>query len=161
MIQQQAEVVRRTVTVDASQDRAFEVFTARMRSWWPLDTHHIGKVDAVDVVVEPHEGGRCYERGVDGSECEWGRVGAWEPPARFVMLWMLNADWQFDPDEAHATEVDVRFVAESPTRTRVELTHSGFERMERGDVVRESVGGEGGWNGLLSAFAEAATAAAA
>jgi uncharacterized protein YndB with AHSA1/START domain len=147
--------VRASITVEVPQKRAFEVFTTGMSSWWPLDTHHIGDADAAEAVVEPFVGGRYFERGVDGSECDWGRVAAWEPPDRLVLLWMLSREWGFDPDESHATEVEVLFVAESPTRTRVELSHSGFERMPHGDEIRASVASDGGWRGLLDLFAKA------
>jgi hypothetical protein len=154
------QIVRKSITVEATQERAFEVFTKGFATWWPLDTHHIGKVDAADAVLEPFAGGRCYERGVDGSECDWGRVAVYEPPARFVMLWMLDERFAFDPDESRATEVEVLFVAEGPTTTRVELGHRGFERLgAAGAELRESVGGEGGWGGLLELYAGAASRA--
>lgn len=101
--------VRKTVTVQAPQAVAFEVFTARIASWWPMATHHIGKADCAAVVMEPRAGGRWFERGVDGSECDWGRVLAWEPPSRVLLAWQLSAAWAFDP--AIHTEVEVRFAA--------------------------------------------------
>ena len=154
------QIVRKSVTVEASQERAFRVFTEGFATWWPLATHHIGKADAAAAFVEPHEGGRFYERGVDGSECDWGRVFAYEPPSRLVIAWMLGPDWEFDADPAHATEVEIRFVAESPTRTRVELEHRGFDRLpERGAEIRDAVAAEGGWGSLLERYAEAASRA--
>lgn len=161
MTETMSYVVNKQVTVEASQERAFEVFVERFASWWPLDSHHIGKVDAESASIEPREGGRLYEQGVDGSECDWGRVLAYEPPSRLVIAWMLNADWEFDPDLAHATEVEVRFVPEGPATTRVELEHRGFERLlDRGKEVYEAVGGEGGWGSLLKLYAEAARSSA-
>jgi uncharacterized protein YndB with AHSA1/START domain len=158
-MQAEDTAVRRTITVEATQEHAFAVFTSGMGSWWPLDTHHIGAVDAVDVVIEPHAGGRCYERGVDGSECDWGRVLAWEPPSRFLWAWMLGADWEFDPDPSRATEIEVRFVVEGPRTTRVELEHRGFERLgDRAGEVLAAIGSEGGWSSLLARYGEAAKA---
>jgi uncharacterized protein YndB with AHSA1/START domain len=155
-----AETVRKSVTVELPQERAFELFTAGFSTWWPLDTHHIGKVDATQAVIEPRTGGRCYEIGVDGSECDWGRVFAWEPPSRFVMGWMLNEEYAFDPDESRATEVEVQFIAEGPRQTRVELEHRGFEKLgAAGEQIRTSVGGDGGWGALLQLYAAAAARA--
>src|ERR1019366_1010761 len=89
--------VRKTVTVKASQARAFEVFTARMIRWW-LPDHRLGASPLKDVVLEPRPGGRWYEVDEDGSVCEWGRVLACEPPHRIVLTWQLNAEWKYDPD---------------------------------------------------------------
>ena len=148
--------VRRSIVVEAPQERAFSVFTEGMSTWWPLETHHIGEQKAEAAVVEPRAGGRWYERAADGTECEWGRVIAWEPPERVVFGWHLGPEWKYDPDEALATEVEVRFVVEGPTTTRVELEHRGFERLgERADELRIPVAGEGGWSGLLELFSKA------
>src|SRR5207244_11264374 len=119
---------RRTITVEAPKELAFAVFTEGMSTSWLLDTHHIGEQPAEEVMVEPRSGGRWYERAADGTECEWGRVIEWEPPERVVFGWHLGPGWKYDPDESKASEVEVRFVAEGPTTTRVELEHRGFER---------------------------------
>ena len=151
-----AETVRRSITVDAPVDRAFEVFTSGMTGWWPLDTHHIGEQDAAEVVVEARAGGRWFERAADGTECEWGRILAWEPPTRVVFGWHLGPGWEYDPDPAKSTEVEVRFISEGATKTRVELEHRGFEvHGERGDELRTGVAAEGGWGSLLDRFAKA------
>ena len=152
-----AEVVRKSITVDAPLERAFEVFTSGMTSWWPLDTHHIGEQDAKEVVVEPRSGGRWFERAADGTECEWGRILSWEAPDRVVFGWHLGPEWKYDPDPAKSTEVEVRFISEDATRTRVEVEHRGFEvHGDRADELRIPVAGEGGWSGLLERFANAA-----
>ena len=146
--------VRKQIVVDAPAARAFDVFTRGLATWWPMATHHIGAVDPETVVLEPHDGGRLYERGVDGSECTWGHVRRWDPPNAFVFTWEISADWVADP--TIDSEVEVRFVAESPTRTRVELEHRGLEAFgDRAEEVRTAIGGEGGWNGLLQRFADA------
>lgn len=144
------EVVRKTVTVAVSQERAFEAFTAEFGSWWPPE-YHIGKADLADFILEPKVGGRWYEVGTDGVECDSGRVLAFEPPERVVIAWHLNGHWQFDPDPEHASHVEVRFVAEGPESTRVELEHRGFERHGDGAAaVRAGV--EGGWVNAMGRY---------
>ncbi|MGH3763181.1 SRPBCC family protein [Actinophytocola sp.] len=144
--------VDKTVTVRAGRERAFTVFTERFHSWWP--GHHIGGAELADVIIEPREGGRWYEHGVDGSECDWGRVLAWEPPARLVLSWHLRADFSYEPDPAKASEIEVRFVAEAPDRTRVEFSHHHIERHDDPDGVVEGVDSPGGWTSILAAYAE-------
>jgi uncharacterized protein YndB with AHSA1/START domain len=160
MTTEQAErVVNKSITVEAPQEHAFEVFTTGMSRWWPLDSHHIGEREPTEVVVEPRAGGRWFERAADGSECDWGRVLEWEPSGRIVFGWHLGPEWKYDPDPAMATEVEVRFIPEGPARTRVELEHRGFEvHGERADELRVPVSQEGGWSGLLKRFAEEAAA---
>jgi uncharacterized protein YndB with AHSA1/START domain len=147
--------VTKSVTVNAGRDRAFSVFTAKFFTWWPA-SHHIGAAEMADAVIEPHEGGRWYERGVDGVECEWGRVLVYEPPNRVVLSWHLQGDWSYDPDPAKASEVEVRFVEEAPDRTRVELTHRHLDRHDEQEKVRVGVDSPNGWVGILAAYAEAA-----
>jgi uncharacterized protein YndB with AHSA1/START domain len=152
-------VVRKSVTVDVDQQRAFEVFVTNLGTWWPGE-YHIGAADMKDFVIEPKPGGRWYEVGVDGTECDTGRVIAFEPPERIVLAWHITEQWSFDPDPAHASEVEVRFVAETPTRTRVELEHRNLERHGDGaQAIRDTVDGPGGWDFLLPLYA-AATAPA-
>ena len=142
--------VRKSIVVKAPQARAFEVFTARFGTWWPK-SHHIAAPDMADGIIEPRVGGRWYEKGVDGSECDWGKVLAWEPPSRVVLSWHLNS--KFQVDEAVESEVDVRFIAESADTTRVELEH----RIAAVDAegIRAAVDAPNGWTGLLSLYAEA------
>jgi uncharacterized protein YndB with AHSA1/START domain len=154
MSTQTIPAVRRTIKVDAPLERAFRVFTESFNSWWPPE-HHIGKADYAEGVLEPREGGRWFERGTDGSECEWGRVLAWEPPHRLVLTWQINGEWQYDPDPARASEVEVRFTADGSGQTLVELEHRLLERLVGGQAVHDGVGGEGGWNGTLERFAKA------
>lgn len=146
--------VHRTVTVDAPVERAFAVFTAGFSTWWPLASHHIGAADCADVRIEGREGGRWYEVGVDGSECEWGRVLAWEPPHRLVLSWQIDGRWAYDPDPSHASEIEVRFTPREAGRTLVELWHRHIER--HGATAADlgaAVGAEGGWVTLLSRYA--------
>ena len=143
--------VRKTLTVETSAERAFRVFTEEHGVWWPLATHHIGKLPARTVIIEPAQGGRWYEQGEDGSECDWGRVLVWDPPHRLVLAWQLTADWQFDP--SFVTEVELRFFPESDRRTRVEFEHRNLEAYgAKTDTVREMVGAPDGWPTILEKF---------
>ena len=110
--------VRQTLVVEAPREHAFEVFTRGLDTWWIRD-HFIGTEPLQEVVMEPREGGRVFERGIHGAECDWGRVLVWEPPSRLVVSWNIGGDWQFDPDSAHASEYEVRFIEETHARTRV------------------------------------------
>jgi uncharacterized protein YndB with AHSA1/START domain len=144
--------VRKSVRVGAPPVRAFDVFTAGMGRWWPK-THHIGASDLDTLIMEPREGGRWFERGVDGAECEVGKVLVWEPPSRLVLAWQLTADWKFDPDLI--TEVEVRFIPDGDNATRVELEHRHLERFGQGaDAVRRQIDAPDGWSGLLQLFAQ-------
>jgi uncharacterized protein YndB with AHSA1/START domain len=146
--------IRKSVLVNAPRERAFEVFTAGIGRWWPK-THHIGAADLDTLVIEPRQGGRWYERGTDGGECEIGKVLVWEPPARLVIAWQLTHDWKFDPNLI--TEVEVQFVAEGANSTRVELEHRNLERFgAQADAVRSIYDSPSGWPGLLQAFAACA-----
>jgi uncharacterized protein YndB with AHSA1/START domain len=153
--QQQAGVaVRQSIVVDAPRDRAFTVFTEEMSSWWPMDSYSIGAGPMAAAVIEPRAGGRWYERSEDGTETEWGRVEAWEPPARVVLVWQLSADWKYDP--GLRTEIEVRFMPEDDGRTRVELEHRKLENYaERAEQMRMILGSDDGWGGLLRRFAGA------
>jgi uncharacterized protein YndB with AHSA1/START domain len=150
--------VRTSVLVEAPVERAFSVFTEGMASWWPKE-HHILTTELADMVIEPRAGGRIYDRGVDGSECQWGRVLAIEPPHRFVFSWDITPQWQIQTDPARTSEVEVRFVPESPQRTRVELEHRHLERHGEGwESMRDAVGSPEGWQLELTAFAARAKA---
>ncbi|WP_225732469.1 MULTISPECIES: SRPBCC family protein [unclassified Nocardia] len=150
--------IRVEFTVDAPPERAYEVFTTGIDSWWPRG-HHIGKGQLAEEVIEPRAGGRCFGREADGTECAWGTVLAWEPPRHFAFSWEIGLDWQHDPDPAHASRVDVTFEPLEPGRTAVTLVHSGFENHGKGwESMRDSVGGEGGWPGMANTYAEAAAA---
>ena|SRR5438067_8593476 len=153
MTQHVQSVVRRSITVLASQQRAFDVFTAKFGAWWPKD-YRIGPAPMADFIMEPKVDGRWYELDEDGTECDTGRVLAYEPPERVVLSWQLNEQWQFDSDPAHASEVEVRFIAEGPTQTRVELEHRGIERHGAGaESVRAAMDAPNGWTGVLEIYA--------
>jgi uncharacterized protein YndB with AHSA1/START domain len=148
--------VSKTVTVNAPIEKAFSVFTDGFDTWWPR-SHKIGEADLKQAVIEGKDGGRWYEIDVDGSECDWGRVLVWDPPGRLVLAWQLSASWEYDPELL--TEVEVRFVAEGPSRTRVQLEHRNLDRYgDAREQMRSQFDGEGGWSGLLERYAEAAAA---
>jgi uncharacterized protein YndB with AHSA1/START domain len=148
----EANRVRKAVNLHVPPAVAWRVFTEKMGTWWPLATHKIGKAKAVDAVIEPRVGGRWYERGDDGSTCDWGRVLSWEPHSRLVLSWEISADWQHDPNLK--TEVEVRFIAVGKDGTRVELEHRYLDRYgAKAAQMRGIFDSEQGWKGLLDAFA--------
>jgi len=145
--------VTETITVEAPIERAFRVYTEQMASWWPKD-HHILDAPLDTIVFEPRAGGRIYDRAVDGSESQWATVIAYEPPHRVVFSWNISLAWKIETDLARTSEVEVRFVAESPSRTRVELEHRHIDRHGDGwESMRDAVGSDSGWRVGLEAFA--------
>jgi uncharacterized protein YndB with AHSA1/START domain len=158
MIQQEqsATAVHAETVVEAPIERAFDLFTVGIGTWWNKD-HHIIEAPLQEMVFEPHAGGHVYDRGTDGSECRWARVLEFERPHRFVISWDINLAWKLETDPARTSEVEVRFTAESPTRTRVELEHRHLDRHGDGwEAMRDAVGSPGGWQGGLDLFTAAA-----
>jgi uncharacterized protein YndB with AHSA1/START domain len=149
-----ATSVRTQIVVQAPIDRAFSVFTEDFGSFKPPE-HNLLGVELAETVFEPHVGGHLYDRGVDGTECRWARVLVYEPPNRVVISWDISPDWQIETDPAKTSEVDVRFIAETPERTRVELEHRKLDRHGDGwEQARDAVDSEGGWPLYLQRFAE-------
>jgi hypothetical protein len=145
--------VRKSVLVNASQERAFRVFTAGMGGWRRPE-HHIAKTPFADVVVEPRAGGLWFERDKDGAECEWGKVLVWYAPQQIVLAWQLNAEWKYDPD--FITELEVRFTPEGAA-TRVALEHRDIEKFgAKSAEVRAALDSMEGWHGALAVYANAA-----
>jgi uncharacterized protein YndB with AHSA1/START domain len=147
--------VRKSIRVNAAQAHAFEVFTSGIGRWWPRHAT-IGTAPMKEVVLEPRLGGRWYELAEDGSQAKVGEILVWEPPARFIVSWDLNSNWK--PDTTVSSEVEVRFTADGPNATLVELEHRKFERMgaEAGAKMRKDV--DGGWPGMLDHFKKEAEA---
>ena len=146
--------VRASIVVDATAERAFAVFTDDIGSWWDPD-HHLIEAPLAEMVFEPREGGHVYDRGVDGSECRWARVLAYDPPNRFVISWDINTQWKLETDLDRTSEVEVRFIPEASDRTRVELEHRHLDRHGEGwEGMRDAVGAPDGWGGGLQQFAE-------
>ena len=146
--------VQTSIVVDAPVERAFDVFTRDIGSWWPPE-HHILQGELAEMVFEPRAGGSVYDRAVDGSECRWARVLAYEPPGRLVISWDINLQWQIEADPERTSEVEVRFIPEGAERTRVELEHRNLERHGEGwEGMRDAVGSPDGWGVGLRRFAE-------
>jgi len=148
--------VRKTVWVNASPQRAFEVFTAGIDRWWPK-THGIGPTPPRKSVIEPFVGGRWYTTNEDGTQTVVGHVLVWRPAERFACSWEISAEWKPDARVAFASEVDVSFQADAQGGTRVDLEHRNFERMGRagGEKMRKDV--DGGWPALLDLYARSAS----
>jgi uncharacterized protein YndB with AHSA1/START domain len=148
--------VHKSVVVQASPAKAFEVFTARINRWWPK-SHGIGAAPVLESIIEPFVGGRWYTKCEDGTDVVVGHVRIWQPAERFVVSWEVSANWKPDDRVAFASEVEVRFLADADGRTRVEVEHRNFERMgaAAGETMRKGV--DGGWPALLELFAKEAS----
>ena len=150
-------VVRREIVVDASIDRAFAVFVEQFGDFKPPE-HNLLGAEIVETRFEPKVGGHIYDRAADGSECRWARVLVYEPPVRVVFSWDIGPTWQLEADESNASEVEVRFVAETPARTRLELEHRNLDRHGPGwESLRDGVADEGGWPLYLARYADVVT----
>jgi len=135
------EAIRKTVLVDFAPAEAFELFTAKIDSWWPVRTHSYGGDAVRNVVFEEFVDGRLYEV-TDAGEQDWARVREWDPPNGFLLEWLIG--------ESCGTEVEVRFSPEGPG-ARVELEHRGFAAGDARDNYA------GGWEVVLATFVEGAT----
>jgi uncharacterized protein YndB with AHSA1/START domain len=145
--------IRTSIVVEAPIEQAFKVFTEDFGAFKPGE-HNILQVEIAETVFEPRVGGHLYDRGVDGSECRWARVLAYEPPERVVFSWDIGPTWQMETDLEKTSEVEVRFASEGPDRTRVELEHRNLDRHGEGwEGVREGVDGDEGWPLYLERFA--------
>ena len=148
--------VRKSITVNADAAHAFEVFTDRIGSWWP-HSHTIGTSPQKNIVLEPRAGGRWFEIAEDGSECNWGKVLAWEPPARLLLAWQIDGNWKYDPDLV--TEVEVTFTSLGKDTTRVDLEHRNLERFgDKVEPVRNAIDSDGGWTLILRSYGQVAEA---
>ena len=147
-----APTVRHSVVVEAPIDKAFKVFTEDFGRFKPPEHNMLG-VEIAETVFEARVGGSLFDRGVDGSECRWARVLAYEPPSRVVLSWDISPYWQIEADLAKTSEFEVRFIAETAGRTRVELEHRNLERHGEGwEGVRDGVEGDQGWPLYLKRF---------
>ncbi|MFI7250286.1 SRPBCC family protein [Micromonospora chalcea] len=146
-------VVSRQIVVNAPVEQAFAVFTQRFGDFKPREHNLLGS-PIVETVLEPKVGGHIYDRGEDGSECAWARILVFEPPDRLVFSWDISPAWQLEQDRDNASEVEVRFVAETPQRTRVELEHRNLDRHGPGwESVRDGVAHDDGWPLYLTRYA--------
>lgn len=145
--------VKHSVVVEATIERAFAVFTGQFGSFKPPE-HNLLGVEIAATVFEPHVGGYLFDRGVDGSECRWARVLAYDPPHRVVLSWNISPRWQIEADPARASEWEARFTEEAPGRTRVEIEHRHLDRHgDNWQGVREGVDGARGWPLYLRRYA--------
>ena len=146
--------VQHSIVVDAPQARAFTVFTEQFDRIKPREHNMLGGEAIEATVFEARPGGRIYDRGVNGGECVWARVLAVEPPERVVFTWDISPSWQLEGDPAKTSEVEVRFIPEGASRTRVELEHRHLERHGEGwEGMRAGVDGADGWPLYLGRFA--------
>ena len=146
--------VRQSIMVEAPIERAFRVFTEEFGSFKPPE-HNLLSVPIAETVFEPRVGGHVYDRGADGSECRWARVLAYDPPNRVLLSWDISPRWQIETDPAKTSEWEVRFTAEAPNRTRVDLEHRNLERHGEGwESQRDGVAGDQGWPLYLKRFAD-------
>jgi uncharacterized protein YndB with AHSA1/START domain len=145
--------VRRQVLVNAPISEAFKVFTERFGDFKPRE-HNLLRVPIAVTVFEPRVGGHIYDRAVDGSECRWARILVFEPPDRVVFSWDISPRWQIETNPDLTSEVEVRFLAETARRTRVELEHRHLDRHGAGwESVRDGVDNEAGWPLYLQRYA--------
>lgn len=146
--------VRAQIVVAAPIERAFRIFTEQFDRIKPRE-HNLLSVEIAETVFEPQAGGHIYDRGVDGSVCRWARVLVYEPPNRIVFSWDINPRWKVETDPAKASEVEVRFISETPERTRVELEHRNLDRHGEGwESTRDGVASPHGWPVYLDRFAD-------
>lgn len=146
----QPAAIRKSLTVAASPEKAFRVFTDGFDRWWPK-THTIGKAALAKAIIEPREGGRWYGVDENGHEDDWGEVLAWEPPARLLLAWRINGQWTYDP--ALLTEIEVRFTATADGHTHVAFEHRHLERMGDGaEQARAQMESPNGWGSILDGF---------
>ena len=148
--------VLKTVVVPLPLVEAFALFVQQDR-WWPIATHHMAEPHGETAILEPFVGGRWYERFADGREQDWGRVLVWRPPHQVVISWHMSSDWTFQPDPAKASEIDVRFLAEAPDRTRLEYEHRHLERYgEQAERMRMGLDAPNASQVVVDAYAAAA-----
>jgi uncharacterized protein YndB with AHSA1/START domain len=151
---------RDVVVVNTGLERAFALFVDRFDAIKPRE-HNLLAVPIAETVFEPRVGGRIYDKGVDGSRCDWARVVVYEPPSRVVFSWDIGPTWQLEADPARTSEVEVKFFAESADTTRVELEHRHLDRHGTGwRAVADGVDGDAGWPLYLHRYAELAVAEA-
>jgi len=142
------EPVRKSVTVPADPQRAFELFTAHIQEWWPLRTHSVGTEHAVGIAFGQGAGAAIIETLADGTTSVWGTITEWGPPHRVAFTWHPGSA------EAEATRVEVTFTQNGPGSTVVRLVHSGWERRPDGATARE--GYDSGWEPVIRCFAQTA-----
>jgi uncharacterized protein YndB with AHSA1/START domain len=153
MTSRESEVVHKEIVVPADIHRAFAMFTERFGDFKPRE-HNLLAAPISETVFEPVVGGNIFDRAADGSECRWARILAYEPPNRVLFSWDIGPQWQVETDPALTSEVEVRFQAEGPGRTRVELEHRHIDRHGPGwEAVVDGINGDEGWPLYLNRYA--------
>ena len=153
MTQAATAAVQKQIVVDVPVERAFTVFTDGFGDFKPRE-HNLLASPIARTVFEPRVGGHIVDIAEDGSECRWARVLVYEPHERVVFSWDIGPDWRLVPDPENASEVEVRFIAETPHRTRIELEHRNIDRHGPGwEAVRDGIAGDGGWPMYLERYA--------
>lgn len=147
------EPIKKTITVPVPIKQAFDIFTNKFSQWWPQDyTWSQAVLDTIG--IEPRKGGRCFERGPDGFECQWGTVLEWQPPKKLIFLWQISPKSLPVPDPRKASEVEVQFIADSSKTTRIEFEHRNFEHHGEGENgYREEMDSPYGWTKILENYA--------
>jgi len=146
--------VQMQIVVAAPIERAFRTFIEEFDRIKPRE-HNMLDVEIAETVFEPRVGGDVYDRGVDGSTCRWARVLAYEPPHRFVISWDISPQWRIEKNLEQTSEVEVRFIAETAERTRVELEHRHLDRHGEGwQGERDGIRDKDGWPIYLKRFAD-------
>jgi hypothetical protein len=142
------EPLRLSYVIRCSPEHAFDVWTTRVSTWWPKG-HSASGNPATLVVLEPREGGRIFERTPDGTEIDWGRITCWSPPRQLGYLWHIGRE------RSDATDVELTFVDLGDGTTRLDIVHSGWDRLgAEAPVWREA--NTSGWGALIPNFVGAA-----
>ena len=141
------EPLRLTFVVSCPAAHAFQTWTSRTSSWWPVEATVSGE-RGFAVMFEPRVGGRIFERTPAGTEIDWGLITVWEPPHRLCYLWHIAAD------RRDATDVEIVFRPISEDETAIEIEHGGWDRLGlRGQPWRDA--NQAGWGGVIPAYSEA------
>jgi uncharacterized protein YndB with AHSA1/START domain len=140
-------------------EHAFRVFIERFDDIKPRE-HNLLAVPIERTVLEPHAGGTISDIGIDGSVCTWARILAYEPPNRLVFSWDISPRWEVEPVPDHASEVEVRFLALSPERTRVVIEHRHLDRHGNGWETFKNLDQGAGWPLYLQRYSAIAEEAA-
>ncbi len=121
------EPITITLELACSADHAFDTFTGKTDVWWPRE-HTVSADPKADIVLEPRLGGRLFERTSTGETHEWGEITSWEPKHRFGYTWHIH--W----DASDATDVEITFTDVEHATCRVDIVHSGWERLGDDDA---------------------------
>lgn len=150
------EDIRRDYTVPLQAEEAFGTFVGDFSRWWPREDTWGG--DALEWIgIEPRVGGRCFERGPHGLQCDWGRVVAWEPPHRLVFTWQIGFGREPVPESTRASEIEVRFEPADPGSSRLLFEHRGIDRHgAQAADYRAALDSDEGWDLILGRYLDLA-----